>query len=117
MCYGIAKLVFASRNRIIFSWVLKVPNQTRVFFEGYLISAAYRPHDRFLTQRQQISVSEVGVTFDGVRISFFVSVRFSFGEGGISAHSTSLDSGNLGSQVNLWRAIDAVTKKSRRRKK
>jgi hypothetical protein len=109
MCYGIAKLVFASRNRIIFSWVSD--------FEGYLISAAYRPHDRFLTQRQQISVSEVGVTFDGVRISFFVRVRFSFGEGGISAHSTSLDSGNLGSQVNLWRAIDAVTKKSRRRKK
>jgi hypothetical protein len=32
---------------------------------------------------------------------------------GIGAHSTSLDSGNLGSRVNIWRAIDAVTKEKR----
>ncbi|KAK2410536.1 ethylene-responsive transcription factor [Trifolium repens] len=82
MCFGIAKLVFAPRNRIIFSSealvaskaVLKVPNQTRAFFEGSLISAAYRPHGRFLTQRHRIFVSGVGVSFDGVRILFFVRV-------------------------------------------
>jgi hypothetical protein len=50
-------------------------------------------------------------------MSFFVGVQrnFWFDNVGIGAHSTSLDSGNLGSRVNIWRAIDAVTKEKRRR--
>jgi hypothetical protein len=37
---------------------------------------------------------------------------FRLAKGGIGAHSTSHDSGNVGSRVNLWRAIDAATKKN-----
>ncbi|KAF1864111.1 hypothetical protein Lal_00048676 [Lupinus albus] len=34
----------------------KVPNQTRAFFHGSLISAANRPHGRFLTPRNRVSL-------------------------------------------------------------
>jgi hypothetical protein len=48
-------------------------------------------------------------------MSFFAGVRFLFDNVGIDARSTSLDNGNLGSRVNTWRAINAVTKEKNKR--
>jgi hypothetical protein len=48
-------------------------------------------------------------------MSFFTGVRFLFDNVGIGARSTSLDSGNPGSRVNIWRAINVVTKEKRKR--
>jgi hypothetical protein len=99
MCYGIAKLVFAPRNRIIFSSealvaskaVLTVPNQTRAFF--WRIS-------NFCSVSFPWSLSNATTMNFRLRSRSFLrwsenivlrQSSFSFGEGGISANSTSLN--------------------------
>jgi hypothetical protein len=80
---GLGKLVLAlaprnsraavSYARAASSAVSKVPSQTRVFFPGSRISAAYRPQGRFLTPLKRISFEvETGLTDPGLSLGAII---------------------------------------------